>query len=73
MRDLTQKQLDQLTFLKAFNSNFNNIILKYNTKDKKIYVFKGEPKENFSNYINFGKIEFINGWLYGAVQSKYHL
>lgn len=70
MKQLTEKQLSQLTNIKPFNFNFKPLYFLYNINDKKVYVYTEEPNNQASNYVQFGSIEYINGWLYGAVQAK---
>ena len=70
MKKLSDKQLSQLTNIKPFNANFKPLYFLYNSNDKKVYVYTEEPNSQSSNYVQFGNIEYINGWLYGAVQAK---
>ena len=70
MRQLTEKQLSQLTNIKPFDFNFKPLHFLYCSNDKKVYAFTEEPNSQASNYVQFGSIEYINGWLYGAVQAK---
>ena len=70
MKELTEKQLLQLTNIKAFNANFKPLYFLYDSNNKKVYAFTEEPNSQASNYVQYGSLEYINGWLYGAVQAK---
>lgn len=71
MKELTIKETEKINKnLKAFNANFEEIkILKFY---KNYYIFIAKNiNSQYSNYIQTtANIEYINGWLYGAVQAK---
>ncbi len=73
MKKLTEKQIAQLTNIKAFEANFEPLNFLYNSDNKKIFAYSEEPNSQASNYIQYGSLEYINGWLYGAVQAKYKM
>ena len=73
MKALTEKQLNKLTNLNAFNANFEMLSFRYNVNNKTIYVYNELPNNQESNYIQYGSLEYINGWLYGAVQAKFKM
>lgn len=71
MKELNEKELNIIERnLKAFKFNFTDEIkiLKFN---RHYYIFKAEEiNEQYSNYIQVtDNINYINGWLYGAVQT----
>ena len=72
MKELNEKELNIIERnLKAFQFNFTDEIkiLKFN---RHYYIFKAEEiNEQYSNYIRVtDNINYINGWLYGAVQAN---
>lgn len=53
--------------LKAFLANFEPIRIEKEDYGKGFYVFQGDDR----SYIQFCyDINYLNGWLYGAVQAK---
>lgn len=52
---------------RAFVANFNPITIKKN--GKQYYVFK-KGDEDGEHWIQYGNKDYIDGWLYGAVQAK---
>jgi len=69
MNPLTPKEYLQIeTNLKAFLNNFESIII---LKCNKTYYVFVSPNAEYSNYIHYSSsIDYINGWLYGAVQAN---
>ena len=55
---------------KAFASNFKPITIIKRGKEYFVYKKGDEPKDGEDNYIQHGSKEYIDGWLYGAVQAK---
>ena len=55
---------------KSFSSNFKPLTIVKRGKEYFVYKKGDEPKDGEDNYIQHGSKEYIDGWLYGAVQAK---
>lgn len=56
--------------LNAFINNFGIDPIIYKDKDKHFLVYLSEEKEKSDEYVQHCEnIDYLNGWLYGAVQA----
>lgn len=73
MQELTQRQLDRIPNIKAFSVHFPGYTVKtYKAiKGKRyFYIVPIESADPFRDYIQISdNLDYINGWLYGAVQA----
>ena len=68
-RELTPKELEKIQRnLKAFLFHFKPITIKKNTYNKCYFIY--QEKEPDHNIQMCESIQYLNGWLYGAVQAK---
>ena len=64
--ELTKRQLEKIyDNLKAYENNFSPIEIKKEDYGKGYYIFR-EGEKNYIQYCY--TIDYLNGWLYGAVQ-----
>lgn len=55
-------------YINAFVSNFGNIRIEKITYDKGYYVYYPESAQDYIQYCY--NVDYLRGWLYGAVQCK---
>lgn len=69
---ITDKELQKIASnLNAFENNFEELIL-FRNSDKSICVYQSmEQYENYEYIQRCDNIDYLNGWLYGAVQALY--
>ena len=68
----TDKDLQKIANnLNAFENNFEELIL-FRNSDKSIMVYQSMEQYDDDSYIQrCENIDYLNGWLYGAVQALY--
>lgn len=69
---VTQREADKIKKnLEAFIFQFNIEPIFRKNKDKTFNIYLSTEAEEKDNYIQFCEnIDYLNGWLYGAVQTK---
>lgn len=73
MKELTNKQIAKIKKnLKAFQSNFPNVKILYDSITKGFFVFVDESHLKKNNYIQFCySLDYLNGYLYGVIQGVF--
>lgn len=73
MKNLTKKQRDTISDnLRAFIHNFEEPIIVREDYGHGLYVYRNKNDyNNGSSWVQFCyNVDYLNGWLYGAVQAK---
>lgn len=56
--------------LRSYMNNFGTLIIEREDYGKGFYVFTSEAEHKEGHYIQYCyNIDYLNGWLYGAVQA----
>lgn len=56
--------------LKAYIANFGYIVIEKEECGKGFYIFTDEARKESGNWTQYCyNIDYVNGWLYGAVQA----
>lgn len=68
---MTNKQKEIIADnLRAYIANFGKIIVEKADYDRGFYVYLNEQEKGEGHYIQYCyNIDYLNGWLYGAVQA----
>lgn len=71
MKDMTKRQIEIISDnLKAYKANFGYIEIVKDDYGKGIYVFTSEERKESGSWTQYCyNIDYLNGWLYGAVQA----
>lgn len=72
MKELTKKQQETISKnLRAFIYNFGPVKIIRQDYGPGFYVYSPADSKTYVHYC--GNIDYLNGWLYGAVQALYVL
>ena len=71
MSNLTKKQMEVIEDnLRAYKSNFDYIVIEYDSVSKGYYVYTSEERYKDNSWTQYCyNIDYLNGWLYGCVQA----
>lgn len=71
MEDITKKQMEVINDnLRAYKNNFGYIEIVKEDYGKGFYVFTNQERKEQGSWTQYCyNIDYLNGWLYGAVQA----